>query len=114
MEKILSRKTLCSATGKSFENDVMIIKNSRWMPHDSCETVLVPDRLTLSFSHLNSSMARTKVTPRKGTEEHDQKIKTWAQVHVELAPPALEDPPVPVQETPPSQEEINKQIEEAE
>ena len=43
----------------------MIIKNSRWMPCDSHETVLVPDRLTLSFSHFNSSMARTKVTPKK-------------------------------------------------
>ena len=59
-------------------------------------------------------MARTKVTPKKGKEEHVQKVKTRIQVHTELAPPALVGPPVPVQETPPSQEELNKRIEEEE
>ena len=49
-----------------------------------------------------------------GREECGWKVQTWAQVQEQLAPPALVDPPVPVLETPPSQEEIRKQIEEAE
>ena len=104
----------CSAKSKSFDNDVMIIKNSRWVPHDSHETVQAPSRLTLSFSQLNSSMAGTKVTPKKGKEECDHKIKTWAQVHVELTPPALVDPQHQYKKTPPSWEEVNKRIKEAE
>ena len=84
------------------------------MLHDFYETVLVPDRLILSFSHLNSRMVRTKVTSNKGKEECVWKVKIRVQAHVELAPPALVDPPVPVQETSPSQEELNKRIEEAE
>ena len=79
------------------KNDVMLIKNSRWIPCDSHETVLASDSLSL----LNSSMVRIKVTSRKGREEHCQKVQTWAQVQVQLAPPALVDPPAPVLETPP-------------
>ena len=75
---------------------------------------MVPNRMTLSLSCLNSRMVKTKVTPKKGKEECLQKVKTRAQVHVELAPPALVDPPGPVQEIASSQEELNKRIEEAE
>ena len=59
-------------------------------------------------------MGGTKVTPKKGGEEHDWKIKIQAQVHMEPTPPPPVDPPAPVQETPPSQEKLNKRIEEAE
>ena len=45
---------------------------------------------------------------RKGREEHGWKVQTWAQVQAQLAPPA------PVLETPPSQEEIMKRVEEVE
>ena len=54
------------------------------------------------------------MTLKKGKEECVWKVNTRAQVHVEPAPPALVDPPAPVLETPPSQEEWNKKIEEVE
>ena len=89
-----------------------LLKNSSWMPSDSHKTVPAPDRLILS--HLNSRMARTKVTPKKGKEEHVWKVKARAQVHMKLAPPVPVDHPAPVLETPPGQEELNKIIEEEE
>ena len=66
------------------------------------------------FSLSNSSMVRMKVTPRKGGEEQGQRVWTRAHVQVQLAPPALVDPPPTVLETLPSQEEITKKIEEEE
>ena len=50
-------------------------------------------------------MVMTKETLKKGKEECVWKMKTRAQVHVKPAPAVLVDPPVPVLEMPPSQEE---------
>ena len=57
------------------KNDVMLIKNWRWIPHDSHKTVLAPAWLILSLSLSNSSMARTKVTPRKEGRNVAEKYK---------------------------------------
>ena len=45
------------------------------------ETALASDWLIHSLS--NSSMARTKVTPRKGEGKRGWKVKTQIQVHAE-------------------------------
>ena len=48
--KCAVEKTLHDMKGKPFDNDVMIIKNSRWMPHNSHETIWVSHWLTHSLS----------------------------------------------------------------
>ena len=92
----------------------MLIKNSKWMLHDSHETVPLPG--WFSFCP-NFSMARTKVTPKKGEKGGMRILRTWAVVHAvtqlqrSLSPV---HPPSPAQETPPGPEEIIKCITEAE
>ena len=54
------------------------------MPCDSHKTILVPNRLTLSFSHLNSRMARTKVPQRRAVRSQAGRSRpgpkcTWSQ-----------------------------------
>ena len=91
----------------------MLIKNSRWMLYDSCKTVLVHNRLILSLS-FEFENGKDKRDPKRGKEEHVWKVKMRVQVHAEPAPPVPVDPQAPVLETPPSQEELNKRIEEVE
>ena len=59
-------------------------------------------------------MARMKVMQRKGESKKALQVRMRAEVHSEQEPPALVDPPVPEVETPPTQSELEKRIEEAE
>ena len=61
---------------------------------------------------LTSSMARMKVMPCKGAGEKGKDTCPGPCKNTE--PPALVDPPVPAQETPPDKEELTRRITEAE
>ena len=55
------------------------------MSHDSCKAALASDWLAFL-----SIMARTKILPRKGEKGKPKKVKTMAEIHVQLEePPAL-------------------------
>ena len=96
----------------------MLIRNSKWLPHNSC----MGPRTYHAFSftnlpHLNSSMVRTKVTPRKG--ERGGKIRVLRMRTVMMMagkwrrpPPSLVAPPSQAREAPPKAEEILQKIEE--
>ena len=59
------RKTLHNMKGESFDNDIMIIKNSWLVPCDSHKTILVPNRLTLFFS-FEFQNGEDKSNPKEG------------------------------------------------
>ena len=80
------------------------------MSHDSCTAALASNWLVFF-----SSMARTKVTPRKADEQKTKKVKTRTEVHAApVDPPVLAEPPVPDVETPPTPSEIERRRAEAE
>ena len=74
------------------------------MSHDSCRAALASDWLVFF-----SSMARTKITPRKGEKGKPKKVKTRVEVHVQP-----EEPPVPEVEAPPTPSEMERRRAEAE
>ena len=61
-----------------------------------------------------SSMAKTKVTPRKGQQRKARKVKTQVEVHVApTEPPALAEPPVPTEKAPPTPGKVERRRVEA-
>ena len=89
-----------------FKKDALTIQKQ--MSHDSCAAVVASDWLAFF-----SSMARTKITPRKGDKGKTNKVKTRAEVHVEPEPPALAEPPAPDMEAPPTLIEMERRRAEA-
>ena len=68
----------------------------------------------LADSLSNSSLARTKKTPRMGESKRTLQVKTRVELHCRLKPPVLADPPVPEVEPVPTQSEVERRVEEAE
>ena len=93
---------------QKFSKNVLI--NSKQMSCDSYEADLASDWLVFF-----SSMARTKIMPRKGEKGKPKKVKTRAEVHAQP-----EEPPVPVElpvhevEAPPALSEMERRRAEAE
>ena len=72
-------------------------------------------QLLIGWFSFNSSMARTKIMPRKGEEGKIQKVKTWAEVHAApVEPPMPAKPTVPDVEDPPTPGEMEGRKMEAE
>ena len=72
-------------------------------------------RLLIGWFSFNSTMARTKIMPRKGEEGKNQKVKTWVEVHAApVEPPVLAEPPVPDVEAPSILGEMERRKVEAE
>ena len=83
--------------------------NSQQMSHDSYKAALASDWLAFF-----SCMARMKKMPRMGDGRKALHVMTRAEVHSEQEPPVPADPSVAEVETPPTQSELGKRIEEAE
>ena len=93
----------------------MLIKNSKWLPHDSHKTkvVLLSHWLTLS----KFQDGKTKVTSRKGGKGMTQVLRTRVAAHKgeeKKRPSSPIYPPSPAQKAPPEAGEIMRRIAEAE
>ena len=72
-------------------------------------------QLLIGWFSFNSSMARTKIIPRKGEEGKTWRVKTWAEVHAApVEPPLPVEPPVPDVGAPPTPGELERRKVEAE
>ena len=85
------------------------------MPLDSHETVLVPNRLILSLSlSFKFQNGKDKSNPEEREGGACPESEGQSPIAYGAGTSSTSGPPAPVQETPSSQEEINKRIEEAE
>ena len=87
-----------------------MVTSSNQIPHDFLKAAPGSDWLVY-----HSSMARTKMTPRKGEQGKARKIKARAEVHVvptespaPTEPPVPAEPPLPTEEAPPTLGEVER------
>ena len=101
--------------GRSFGNDIMIIKNSRWLSHDSYGTVLTSDWLTHFLSSKLPALQGWKSHPERGRErELDRQGPGQRPKAILRGPLDQWTPPGPALETPPELDEMRRRVAEEE